>query len=36
MGQIKLADSRQEDEVAKYHRQAEQFWQEKAAQANAE
>jgi hypothetical protein len=36
MGQIKLADLRQQDEVVQPHRQAERFWREKVAQANAE
>ena len=36
MGQIKLADPRQQEEVVQPHRQAEQFWREKVAQANAE
>jgi hypothetical protein len=36
MGQIKLADPGQQEEVLKYHREAEQFWKEKIAQANAE
>lgn len=36
MGQIKLDDSGQKEEVLKYHRQAEQFWQETVAQANAD
>jgi hypothetical protein len=33
---IKLADPRQQEEVMSYQRQAEQFWQEKLQQANAE
>jgi hypothetical protein len=36
MKQIKLEDPRQQDEVLQYHRAAEQFWQEKVAQANAD
>jgi hypothetical protein len=36
MGQIQLADPRRQDEVMQPHRQALQFWLEKAAQANAE
>lgn len=36
MGQVKLADPRQQDEVVQTHRRAEQFWREKVAQANAE
>lgn len=36
MGQIKLADSLQQEEVVQPHRQAEQFWLEKVAQANTE
>ena len=36
MGQIKLADPTAQEHVLKYHRDAEQFWQEKIAQANAE
>jgi hypothetical protein len=36
MGQIKLNDPGQQDEVLNYHRQAERFWQRKVAQANAE
>ena len=36
MKQIKLDDPRQQDEVLQYHRAAEQFWQEKVAQANAD
>ncbi len=36
MGQIKLDDPDQKEEVLKYHRQAEQFWQGKVAQANAD
>jgi hypothetical protein len=36
MGQIKLADPLQQDEVVQPHRRAEQFWREKVAQANAE
>ena len=33
---IKLADTRQQDEVIQYHRAAEKFWQQKLEQANAE
>jgi hypothetical protein len=36
MGQIKLADPRQQDEVVQPHRCAEQFWRERVAQANAD
>ena len=36
MGQIKLADTHQQDEVLQPHRQAERFWLERVAQANAE
>jgi hypothetical protein len=36
MGQIKLDDPVQQEEVLRYHRQSEQFWQEKVAQATAE
>jgi hypothetical protein len=36
MGQIKLDDARQREEVMQSHRMAERFWQEKMAQANAE
>jgi hypothetical protein len=36
MGQIKLADPHQQDEVLQPHRQAEAFWREKLEQANAE
>jgi hypothetical protein len=36
MGQIKLDDPVQQGEVFKYHRQAEQFWQETVANATAE
>ena len=36
MGQIKLDDPGQQEEVLKDHRQAEQFWQEKVAKAEAE
>jgi hypothetical protein len=36
MGQIKLDDPSQQEEVLKYHRQAEQFWKEKVAHATAE
>jgi hypothetical protein len=36
MGQIKLANPRQQDEVVQPHRQAERFWRERVAQANAE
>jgi hypothetical protein len=36
MGQIKLADPRQQDEVVQPHRRAEQFWQQRVAQANAD
>jgi hypothetical protein len=36
MGQIKLADPRQQDEVVQPHRRAERFWREKVAQANAQ
>jgi len=34
--QIKLDDPGQREEVLKYHRQAERFWREKVAQANAD
>jgi hypothetical protein len=34
--QIKLNDPRQQEEVMQHHRAAENFWQEKLAQANAE
>ncbi len=33
--QIRLDDSREQAEVIKYHQQAEQFWRERVAQANA-
>ena len=36
MKQIKLDDPQQRDEVLQFHRDAERFWQEKVAQANAE
>ncbi len=36
LGQIKLTDPHQQEEVLQPHRQAEQFWLEKVAQANAE
>jgi len=36
MGQIKLADPHQQEEVMQFHRQAERFWREKVAQANAQ
>ncbi len=36
MGQIKLANPRQQDEVVQPQRQAEQFWHKKVAEANAE
>jgi hypothetical protein len=36
MGQVKLDDPGEREEVLRYHRQAEQYWQEKVAQANAE
>jgi hypothetical protein len=36
MGQIKLPDPRQQDEVVQPHYQAERFWREKVAQANAQ
>ena len=36
MKQIKLDDSRQQEEVLQHHRAAERFWQEKVAVANAE
>jgi hypothetical protein len=36
MKQIKLDDPRQQEEVLQPHRAAEQFWQEKVAQANAD
>jgi len=36
MGQIKLADPRQQEEVLQPHRQAEKFWLAKLAEANAE
>jgi len=36
MNQIKLDDARQQEEVLQYHRTAEQYWQEKVAQANAD
>jgi hypothetical protein len=36
MAQIKLDDPGQQEEVLKYQRQAEQFWQEKVAQSTAE
>lgn len=35
-GQIKPANAREQDEVVQPHRQAEQFWRERVAQANAE
>jgi hypothetical protein len=35
-GQIRLEDSSQQAAVMKYHQAAEQFWQEKIAQANAD
>jgi hypothetical protein len=36
VGQIKLDDPVQREEVLNYHRAAERFWQDKIAQANAE
>jgi hypothetical protein len=36
MKQIKLDDSRQQDEVLQHHRTAEQFWEAKVAEANAD
>ena len=36
MKQIKLDDSRQQEEVLQHHRAAERFWQEKVAVANAD
>jgi hypothetical protein len=36
MGQIQLADPRQQQEVLQYHRRAEQFWRQKVAEANAD
>src|SRR2546429_540670 len=36
MKQIRLDDSRQQEEVIQHHRAAERFWQEKVAVANAE
>jgi hypothetical protein len=36
MRQIKLDDPGQQEEVLNFHRQAEQFWQEKVVQATAE
>ena len=36
MNQIKLDNSRQQEEILQYHRAAERFWQEKMAQANEE
>jgi hypothetical protein len=36
MGQIKLDDPRQRDEVIQYHRAAERFWEQKIAESNAE
>jgi hypothetical protein len=35
MGQIKLGDPREQTEVIKYHQEAERFWQQKLAEANA-
>jgi hypothetical protein len=34
--QIKLTDARQQAEVIGYHQEAEQFWEEKLAHANAD
>jgi hypothetical protein len=36
MGEIKLPNPRQQDEVVQPHQLAERFWREKVAQANAQ
>ena len=36
LDQIKLANPGQQDEVTRYHREAERFWRERVAQANAD